>query len=744
MSRLNRRQFLAAGTLGSAGLAWAGQEPLLQPWNAGKARSLKKSLDPVATVCVGCEARCPLLAYRDHGRVVQVAPNPAAGDDTSICARAYQQVEALYDPERLLRPLARVGSRGEGKWRVISWDEAVAQMRLALNAGVERAWVEVGRPDPLALPVLERLGVTNVVGARTRLAQARRDAEQSIYGAPLSRPRLGDVRTVLLVGASPWDNGSSFAPLAKALARAKVDGAEVLSVSSYQGATGSVASRWIPLRPDSEAVLLLGLARLALQDERVDAARLAGIVDGELEVLRQQLTPYTVERVGEECGVAADTLTDLANRWVGRTPGVCLAETSSADAHGPAQAAAALLNALAGSSHATGAGVRAAKANSGLPQAESERAHDDATAAVLSPSPIPFYLAYRANPVYRGPAELAAAFADERRVGFLVCLDTHLTETARQADLVLPAAADLELWNLFGSCAGDGSSLVSLQRPAPRAVSEGAWLRAQQTPAAALFDGPGTGPLGEARQLGDVLLDLLGNTDSATRRMVPHAGVAEYVRERAEELGLGPSAPGVLRESSSPPQGTACWFSTPSRKLEVAGKLSLAATGAPATAADGHSFALVVLDHPELDPAFANTRWGREARRTNPLYIHTRVAEQLGLTKGSTAVVSGAGREIEVQVQPVEGIHPDAVALAGDFGHWAGGMAATASDQPEAPPAPMGAGSRRELLANPLALAAPAPQPAQVPWWHGSGAGVRVGQLGGEDKGLLRVAVRPA
>jgi anaerobic selenocysteine-containing dehydrogenase len=749
MSRLNRRQFLAAGTLGSAGIAWAGSEPLLQPWNAGKSRSLKKALDPVPTVCVACEARCPILAYRDNGRVVQVAPNPESGGAASICARAYEQIEALYDPERILTPLMRTGARGAGKWQAISWAEAIARIQPELAAAGTGAWVEMGRPDPLALSLLQRLQITNVAGARSSVEQARRDAERRIYGAPLVRPQLGDVRTVLLAGACPWDNGSSFAPLAKDLARAKVDGAEIISLSPYQGATGSVASRWIPIRPGSEATLLLGIARIALPDSGVEDERLAGIVDGEPAEIREQLAPYTLERVTEECGVTAETLTELASRWVRRTPGVCLAETADTETSEPAQAAAALLNALAGSSPGLGAGVRAGHANVGLSDAEPERARDDATDAVLTQSFVPFYLTYRANPVYRGPAELAQVFADEERVGFLVCLDTHITETARVADLVLPAAADLELWNVFRSCDQDGGALLALQQPAARAISEGAWLRVQQTlPTKKLFDGPGNGPLGEARQLGDVLLDLLGPANSPQRALVGHADTAGFVRERAQELGLataaGAAAPGLNYTPASPPQGSACWFPTPSRRLEVNGRFGLAATHAASSAVEGHSFTLVVLAHPQLDPAYANTGWGREVQRTNPLYINARVARELGLAKGSIVAVSGEGREIRAHLQPVGGIHPEAVALATDFGHWAGGMAATASDRPQAPLTAAAQGSRRDLLANPLALAAPTARPSQVPWWHGSGAGVRAGQLtGGDGHGPLRVSVRP-
>ena len=80
---LSRRQFLATGATGAAGLALEGTSRRLavaqKPWNDASGRGLRKYRDPAPTACTLCPAGCALLAYRDGGRVVQVGPNRAAG-----------------------------------------------------------------------------------------------------------------------------------------------------------------------------------------------------------------------------------------------------------------------------------------------------------------------------------------------------------------------------------------------------------------------------------------------------------------------------------------------------------------------------------------------------------------------------------------------------------------------------------------------------------------------------------------
>lgn len=73
-----------------------------------------------------CSSRCPIEAKVVDGKNIFIQGNhKASGTATSVCARGGSGHNQLYDPQRLVKPLIRVGERGENKWREAGWDEAL-------------------------------------------------------------------------------------------------------------------------------------------------------------------------------------------------------------------------------------------------------------------------------------------------------------------------------------------------------------------------------------------------------------------------------------------------------------------------------------------------------------------------------------------------------------------------------------------------------------------------------------------
>ena len=78
----------------------------------------------VPTVCFNCESACGLLAYVDKEtfEIKKFEGNPAhPGSRGRNCAKGPATHNQIYDPERILYPLKRVGGRGEGRWKRITW-----------------------------------------------------------------------------------------------------------------------------------------------------------------------------------------------------------------------------------------------------------------------------------------------------------------------------------------------------------------------------------------------------------------------------------------------------------------------------------------------------------------------------------------------------------------------------------------------------------------------------------------------
>jgi anaerobic selenocysteine-containing dehydrogenase len=349
--------------------------------------------------------------------------------------------------------------------------------------------------------------------------------------------------------------------------------------------------------------------------------------------------------------------------------------------------------------------------------------------------PASLYLAYRTNPVYAGAQSdlVRRAFAEQGRIALLVAMDSQLTETAALADLVLPAATDLELWNLLGGYAADGKAYAVLQQPVTRRVPEPELLTKPDAPVEHLFDAREAGPLGESRQLGDVLLQVLAAQGHPGRERFPYADCGAYVRAIAGPLSGEPAgapaklgalgAKGLLTGLDGAHGASA---KANGARLPVSGKL---VWEAPADTREGSAFSLIPLQYAELPPAYANSRWGREIRHQNPLFINAGVAKKMGLKEGDRVVIRTETGEGHAEVLPIHGIHPQAVALAEDFGHWAGGVAATGErkatgDRPTSPLV-----SRKSFLRDPLGVARQETAPGEVPWWGEHGAGLSASRL---------------
>src|SRR5512144_1383040 len=99
-----------------------------------RSRKDKPEPGPIRKIRVGCPAhncggRCLLIAHVQDGKILHLdtddRPDSLAAPQLRACPRGRAYLRRQYHPDRLLRPLKRVGSRGEGQFERISWDEAL-------------------------------------------------------------------------------------------------------------------------------------------------------------------------------------------------------------------------------------------------------------------------------------------------------------------------------------------------------------------------------------------------------------------------------------------------------------------------------------------------------------------------------------------------------------------------------------------------------------------------------------------
>ena len=246
----------------------------------GKAwpRKVARRYTLVPTICFNCESACGLLAYvdKDSFEIRKFEGNPVhPGSRGRNCAKGPATHNQIYDPERILYPLKRVGARGEGKWKRVTWDEALtdiaARMRKSREQRRTGIMYHVGRPgeDHYTNRIIQSWGVDGH-NSHTNICSAAARAGYALWaGGDRPSPDHANARCVLLI-SSHLETGHYFNPHAQRIIEAKMNGAKIVTFDPRLSNTAAKSDVWLPTWPGSETIILLAIANHLVQTGRYD------------------------------------------------------------------------------------------------------------------------------------------------------------------------------------------------------------------------------------------------------------------------------------------------------------------------------------------------------------------------------------------------------------------------------------------------------------------------------------------
>ncbi len=241
-------------------------------------KKLARRYTLVPTICFNCESACGLLAYVDKQtyEIRKFEGNPKhPGSRGRNCAKGPATHNQTYDPERILYPLKRVGARGEGKWKRVTWDQAIAdiasKMRASRQARRDGIVYHVGRPgeDHFANRTVQAWGVdghnshTNICSASARLGYF------AWSGADRPSPDYAQAKATILVSAH-LESGHYFNPHAQRIIESKQRGGKIITLDPRLSNTAARSDVWLPTWPGSETYVLLAIARHLIETGRYD------------------------------------------------------------------------------------------------------------------------------------------------------------------------------------------------------------------------------------------------------------------------------------------------------------------------------------------------------------------------------------------------------------------------------------------------------------------------------------------
>lgn len=449
-------------------------------------QSFKWGRSTVDTACpLDCPDTCSLAVSVEKGKVVKIDGSKRHDiTDGYICAKVRRFAERVYGDLRLKHPAVRVGAKGDGRFRRITWEEALDTIAKRMIEIRDRWGAEAILPfsyggsnglisqDTSDARLFRGFGTSRL--ARTVCAAPTGAANRALYGkmAGVTYADYVHARLIVVWGANPSTSGIHLVPHIRAAQRA---GAKLIVIDPRRTPLARHADVHLAVRPGTDLVVALAVHRSLFERGLADHRFLAAHTTG-AERLRERALPWTIERAAGEAEVDPSALEELAAWYASTSPAVIRCGWGLERNRNGGNAALAILAlpAVAGKFGVRGGGYSMSNSAAwGFTAADWIGVEEPATRIVnmnqlgralleYDKPPIQMLFVYNSNP--------AATLPDQNRVRqglgrddlFTVVFEQVMTDTARYADLVLPATTFLETYDLARSY-----GLVNLQLTQP-------------------------------------------------------------------------------------------------------------------------------------------------------------------------------------------------------------------------------------------------------------------------------------
>ncbi len=424
------------------------------------------SMSHLTSCPLDCPDSCSLEVTVKENRVVKIEGsrrNPLTSG--FICSKVSKFGRHVHSDKRILQPARRRGAKGSADFEPISWEAAMTLLSQRLEETVATAGAQAILPfcyggsngyfsqDATDARLFRRLGACRLERAICAAPSSR--AYKGLYGhLPGMAPEdFEHSRLIIVWGANPSVSSIHLVPI---IQRAQASGAKLVVIDPRTTGLAKKADLHLAPLPGTDLVLALALIRWLFDNHLADVDFLQRHTTG-AEELRRRSQPWTLEAAAAVSGVEASDLLCLAELYATSSPAAIRCGWGSERNRngGSATAAIIALPAVAGKFAQRGGGYM--MSNSAAWQLDPSAVDGEPEPSVRSLNmvrlgrdllslhpPIELLFVYNANPLMTLPEQGKVRKGLERQDLFTVVFDQVMTDTARYADLVLPATTFLE------------------------------------------------------------------------------------------------------------------------------------------------------------------------------------------------------------------------------------------------------------------------------------------------------------
>ncbi len=307
----------------------------LQRLTKGKIPGEATGIEVRKSVCTICDpaTQCGLDCYVKDGRIIKVEgskENPHSAG--TLCAKGAATRQWVYHEERLRTPLKRVGARGSGEMVPISWTEALDTITTNLQkakaeSGPESVVFYCGYPKHLR-PFLQRLalqfGSPNFCTESSTCHFGMAMAWRLLYGQPAG-PDLMNAKAALVWTVNPL-HGTT--PVARRLMDARDRGVKFIVVDPRISPMASLADLHLRVRPGTDGALALAMANVIISEGLYDQQFVAEWTTG-FDEYAAYAAQFTLDRAQEITGVPAALIHDAAVLYASTKPATMFSSSAT-------------------------------------------------------------------------------------------------------------------------------------------------------------------------------------------------------------------------------------------------------------------------------------------------------------------------------------------------------------------------------------------------------------------------------
>lgn len=433
--------------------------------------SLKRSVCPY-----DCPDACGLLIEVEGDKATKVKGDPEHPFTRgTLCPKMAQYERTVHSKQRILTPLVRSGPKGSGQFTPVSWSEAIETIKDKWSKIITRYGAEAILPYSYAgtmglvqrnagHPFFYSLGASRL--ERTLCAPAKGYGWESVMGHTLAPDpkEIGRSDLVILWGLHALATNIHAMHDVDA---AKKRGAKVWLIDTYETPTARAADQTFIVRPGTDGALALGIMHVIVREKLIDEPFIKLHVQGYEEFTSNILPRYTPEFVSGITGISTTVIESMGRAYAAaKAPFIRLGSGLSRYGNGAMTVRTiTCLPALVGAWSKPGGGLLASISTGSAIEANFVTREDfqhkptrivninqlgDALNDLHDPPIMSLYV-YASNPASVAPDQNRVIQGLEREDLFTVVHERFMTDSARYADIVLPATTSLEHSDIYRS-----------------------------------------------------------------------------------------------------------------------------------------------------------------------------------------------------------------------------------------------------------------------------------------------------